>query len=68
MGIISEEIEAGVLPTVDVFQVGHEFHVSGDPTVALAYALTDVLYVPCRLVTPTEADLARDYAPMANSL
>lgn len=65
---IAEEIEAGVLPTVDVFQVGHEFHISGDPTVALGYALTDVLYVPCRLVEPTEADLSRDYASMTNSL
>jgi cytidylate kinase len=68
MGAIAEDIEAGVLPVVDVFQDGHEFRVAGDPTVALAYSLTEVLYVPCRLVSPTDADLAREYAPMANSL
>ena len=65
---LSEEIEAGARPEVEVFQDGHDFCIHGDPTLALAYALTDVLYVPCRLVEADEADRSRDYAPMCNSL
>ena len=65
---LAEQISAGELPTVTVFQDGHRFCIAGDPTVALAYSLTDAVYVPCRLVRPSEADLARNYAPMANSL
>ena len=66
--ILSEEIEAGARPEVEVFQVGHDFCIHGDPTTALAYALTDLLYIPCRLVEPDESDRARNYAPMCNSL
>ena len=65
---VSEEIEAGARPEVEVFQRGHDFCLHGDPTLALAYTLAGVLYIPCRLVEADEADRGRDYAPMRDSL
>lgn len=68
IGRLSDEIEGGARPTVAVFCRDRRFCVKGDPTVALAYALTDLPFVPCRLEEAEESDLARDYAPMADSL
>ncbi len=50
----SAAIEAGERPVVDVFIDGERFCVKGDPALALAYALSDLPYVPCRAVREAE--------------
>ena len=51
---LSAAIECGECPTVDVFLDGERFCVKGAPEAALAYALSDIPYVPCRLVRESE--------------
>ncbi len=51
---IAAAIESGERPTVDVFIDGERFCVKGAPEVALAYALSDLPYVPCRAVREGE--------------
>lgn len=65
---LSEEIEAGARPEVSVFQRGHDFCIHGDPTTALAYALTGLTYIPCRLTEADAEDKLRAYAAMSDSI
>ncbi len=62
---LSASIECGELPTVDVFFDGERFCVKGAPEPALAYALSDLAYVPCRLVRESEDG---NFVRMSNSL
>ena len=65
---LAERIDAGERPVVAVFQNRQDFCIKGDPTTALAYALTSLIYVPCRLAPPTAEEQKAAYAPMADSL
>lgn len=48
--LLAERIEGGERPTVDVCFDGDRFCVASDPDVALAYSLSSLPLVPCRLI------------------
>lgn len=62
---LADEIAAGARPVADVYYDGERFLLKGDPVVALAYALSDVPFVPCRLSREEESG---EFVRMADSL
>lgn len=62
---IAEEIEAGARPVLDVAYDGEKFYAVGDAALALGYSLSDLVYIPCRLV---KTEPRGEYVRMADSL
>lgn len=63
---LSAEIDGGARPMPEVAIDGERFLSVGNPALPLAYALSDIAFVPCRLVK--EADTAGEWVRMADSL
>lgn len=63
---LSAEIDAGARPVLDVAIDGERFLAVGNAALPLAYALSDMPFIPCRLVK--DADTSGDWVRMADSL
>ncbi len=63
---LSAEIDEGARPTLDVAIDGERFLAVGANALAMAYAISDVSLIPCRLVK--DADTSGEWVRMVDSL